>query len=1266
MVTSSKNARLQLDHHDPGSVAHILASGGEAGELARSVDWGQTPIGAVSGWSQALRSAAALVLHNHSGMLLWWGAEFVQIYNDAYRPVLGDKHPRAMGQRFSECWAEVFHILGPMAERPFRGGPASTSDDIAVPINRKVFREESHFRLAYSPVPDDTVPVTGIGGVLATVTEITEQAYSDRQIRTLRELGVSSTADRQTVEQACMKAAQVLRENAWDVPFALFYLVDEYGGRARLVAHAGYEEPPDGPNPWPLLRVIQGRQVEIITSLAESREALPLSPWSERPNSAIALPLAAPDQTHAYGVLICGISPHRVLDAGYRTFFDLAAAQVVAAIRNARALDEERKRAEALAEIDRAKTAFFSNVSHEFRTPLTLMLGPVEEVAANPATPAHARVQLELAHRNARRLLKLVNSLLDFSRIEAGRVDACYEPTDLAALTTDLASTFRSTIERAGLVFETACAQIGEPVYVDREMWEKIVLNLLSNAFKFTWQGSVSVRLRREASQAVLEVCDTGVGIPEHELGRLFERFHRVEGTAGRTQEGSGIGLALVQELVKINGGTVDASSELGRGTTLRVAVPLGLSHLPPERIKAQRVLSSTAVGAQPFVQEALRWISRDGEDTSTKLPRLVEVPIQNRGAAIAAGARVLLADDNSDMRSYVRDLLSSYYVVQVVSDGEQALEAARRELPDLILSDVMMPRLDGLSLLKALRADRQLREIPVILLSARAGEEARVEALDAGADDYVVKPFSARELLARVGALIELTRMRLQAEDALRSSDAQLRAIIDDSPLGVFLVDGTLRFCEVNPIARSTFGDIPDLIGKPLEEVAQIMWSQPFADEVTEKFRHTLETGEPFYVAEMAEQRRDRGATEYYEWEIHRIPLQSNRHGVVCYFRDIALQVRARTALQFADRQKDEFLAMLAHELRNPLGAIHNAGELLSRTLSQVPRAALGIGTLKRQVTQLTRLVDDLLDVSRITQGRVELKLQPLELANVISQAVEQVESLLRERRHHISISTTSIQTIYVSGDSARLVQCVGNLLTNAAKYTDLGGRVQVRTRAEDTWAIIEITDTGTGIAPELLPRVFDLFVQGERTLDRSQGGLGVGLSVVKRLIEMHSGSVAARSAGLGQGSTFEIRLPLAKRPAGVVSEVIATQPAPRRVLIVDDNVDAASSLAIVLELDHHESEAVFTAQAALRRAPGFKPDVILLDIGLPEMDGYEVARRLRAMPELDGVCLIAMTGYAQSEDRTRAREAGFDAHLAKPVDFAELAQALAGRARA
>jgi PAS domain S-box-containing protein len=379
----------------------------------------------------------------------------------------------------------------------------------------------------------------------------------------------------------------------------------------------------------------------------------------------------------------------------------------------------------------------------------------------------------------------------------------------------------------------------------------------------------------------------------------------------------------------------------------------------------------------------------------------------------------------------------------------------------------------------------------------------------------------------------------------------------------------------------------------------------------------------------------------------------------------DITERKHVEEALRLADLQKDEFLAMLAHELRNPLAPISMAGALLSRSVVGDDRSRFAIETIKRQTRQLTRLVDDLLDVSRITRGRIVLQRLPIDLAGAIAQAVETVEPQLREKEHRISVTTSNYQPLYISGDLTRIVQCMANVLGNAAKYTDPGGEIRVRTRSEGSSAVIEVSDTGVGISAELLPRIFDLFVQGDRTLDRAQGGLGIGLSVVKRLVEMHEGEITARSAGLGRGSTFEIRLPRTERPQAQVADGSGISSPPRRVLIVDDNVDAANTLAALLNSMSHETSTAFSGEEALEQLRTFEPDVVLLDIGLPVMNGYELAQRLRRNPKLKHVRLIALTGYGQTEDRQRALAEGFEEHLVKPVDVQTLERILSGPLR-
>ncbi len=417
-----------------------------------------------------------------------------------------------------------------------------------------------------------------------------------------------------------------------------------------------------------------------------------------------------------------------------------------------------------LGELDAAKTVFFGNISHELRTPLTLMLGPLEDAlgdareALGPAQDARVRV----AHANAVRLLKLVNALLDFARLEAGRLRASFAPIDLAQLTAELAGMFSSAMERGGIELVVECPPLASPAYVDRDMWEKIVTNLIGNAFKFTHHGAVRVRLREDDARFVLEVEDTGVGIPASELGRIFERFHRVAASEGRTHEGAGIGLSLVRELAALRGGDASVESERGRGTTFRVTIPRGHAHLPPDAV-SQRRESDLPIGRD----------ARAHADEARGLTRASVIA----PAAARRGAHVLVVDDNADLRGYLAALLAPTYEVSVACDGVEALERVRARRPDLVLSDVMMPRLDGFGLVRALRGEPTSARIPVILLSARAGEEASVEGLDAGADDYLVKPFSTRELLARVRAHVELARTRSSWEAELERSNRELEA---------------------------------------------------------------------------------------------------------------------------------------------------------------------------------------------------------------------------------------------------------------------------------------------------------------------------------------------------------------------------------------------------------------------------------------------------------------------------------------------------------
>jgi PAS domain S-box-containing protein len=778
--------------------------------LMRKFDWSQTPLGPPERWPQSLRNAIEILLPSRAQIVLFWGPDFITFYNDAYAPVFGRKHPHALGLPARECWSEVWNdTLDPLFTNVMRSGEAFYAKDLRFLLERHGYLEEAYFDVSYDPVRDER---GAVGGILCIVSETTGRVLGERRLRTLRDLGAQAALAK-TVGDACHLTMGALTENQTDVPFALLYLLSSDGARITLsgatpgdVSQAWFPRNLDesvamGQDGWRLAEVICTGKRVVLEGLHRRLGRLPNGPWSVETDKALVLPLATPGQERVAGVLVVGINPCRVLDEEYDGFLQLLAGHIATTIAHAHAYEQERERAEVLTELDRAKTAFFSNVSHEFRTPLTLMLGPIEEeLRERPQSP-----RLEIAHRNSLRLLKLVNTLLDFSRIEAGRMQAKYLQTDLASFTSELAGVFRSAIEQAGLRLLVDCPPLPKPVYVDRDMWEKIVLNLLSNAFKFTFTGEIAISLRPEGGQVELCVRDTGIGIAPDELPKIFDRFHRVEGAQGRTHEGTGIGLALVQELAMMHGGTVQAESDPGKGSRFRVTIPTGSCYLPPVRIGKPAVLmSTTALTATSFVEEALQWLpsSSDESDTcSTLHVDLDATPgsIQHSqfNTQHSAKPRVLVADDNADMRGYIRRLLTEHYEVETARDGAAALAAARARRPDLILSDVMMPGLDGFGLLRALRDDPDTRTIPVMLLSARAGEETRIEGLEQGADDYLIKPFTARELLARVGVHVTLARIRRESAAAVRKSEQRFRHMADHAAgmVRVTDVDGSCSF---------------------------------------------------------------------------------------------------------------------------------------------------------------------------------------------------------------------------------------------------------------------------------------------------------------------------------------------------------------------------------------------------------------------------------------------------------------------------------------
>lgn len=905
---------MSMPDEEGTNTAHLdLMCSGEMRARIAAFDWSQTPLGPVPQWPQNLKSAVEIMLTSRYPMLVWWGPGLIQFYNDAYVPVLGQRHPWGLGQPAAVCWEEAWPFVGALADAVIGQGVSTWSEELEMVMTRNGFPEEVYMTFSYSPIAG---PNGQVDGLFCTCTEETQRVLGSRRLAALGAVS-ERTVEAATIDDACAAIASALEQIPRDLPFTLLYLLDEDQQSASLWGSTGLAKgTPVSPlhigldesvAPWPLAAAMNTADTVEVDQLPGIGDVPYPSPWPEPPRSAVVLPLARSGRPGLAGFLVLGISPRLPFDQSYRTFLNLLARQVATSLAAARAFEEEQRRAQALLEIDRAKTAFFSNVSHEFRTPLTLILGTLEEALSDPQIPPAARERLQIGHRSSLRLLRLVNTLLDFSRVEAGRAQAHYQPNNLAVLTADLASSFRSACEAAGLALDIDCQPLDEPVYVDAEMWEKVVLNLLSNAFKYTLDGRIEVGVRRDGNEAVVDVRDTGVGIPERELAHIFDRFHRVDGVQGRSHEGSGIGLALVKELVGLHGGSVSVQSRQGVGSTFTVRLPFGTAHLPVDRIAEQASTAPMAARAEAYVQEALRWL-----------------PDHSTGAAPASQDRsvpdtevdgrklVLIVDDNADMRAYLRQLLQAHYEVVSAADGAQALELMEAVRPDLVLADVMMPRLDGFGLLEALRSAPETRDLPIVLLSARAGDEATVSGIAAGADDYLVKPFSARELLARVASNLALAHTRAQL-GAVRASEQRYRSLfesMDEACAVVEVLKGSggqwedFRFLDANA-AFMVHTSMPYPVGKTATELLgspNPRWVQLYGE--------ALDTGRTLRVEESEE---ILGRT----FDLNIFSLDRARNRVAVLFTNITGRKRAEESLrQSQDRQA--FLLRFSDALRD------------------------------------------------------------------------------------------------------------------------------------------------------------------------------------------------------------------------------------------------------------------------------------------------------------------------------------------------------------
>ena len=1238
----------------------FLAGGGEMGERIRNFNWDTNPLGNPEYWPQGLKTCVRIMLSSQQPIWIGWGNELIKLYNDAYIDIVRGKHPIALGQPASVVWKDIWKDIEPLLSRAMLKDEGTYVESQLLIMHRSGFPEETYYTFSYTPVLGDNDKPAGI---ICYNTTDTERIINERSLKTLQQL--DSLAQKKVEYEVYEQAAKALKFNQWDFPFAMIYKIINEGTKAEMVSFSGFEQIPDNIPLTIDLQVLNPNFENFIKAVAENKivetnnnnrwKNLPKGVWDIMPHHFVHVPIKAANKKFPLAILTVGLNPYRQFDDTYRNFIQLTADQISLGANNALAYEEERKRAQALEELDKAKTLFFSNISHEFRTPITLMLGPLEELLHRPSGNFSELEQenIKVTHRNALRLLKLVNTLLEFSRIESGRHQANYSLTDITTYTKDLVANFRSVIEKAGLELIVNADTVINSAYIDKQMWEKIVFNLLSNAFKYTLQGKITVTLTTVDNQTLLTVEDTGVGIPEKELPRMFDRFHRVQNIAGRTHEGTGIGLSLIKELVQLHKGTIHVVSEEGKGSKFSVVIPLGKDHLPLELINENADFDEMI--SDIYVDEALSFLTNTEEKTVSK-----EVIFDHDKDTI------LIVDDNADMRHHIESLIRTQYNVLTADNGLEALGIVHQRQPDLILSDIMMPVMDGIQLVKEVKGSPVLAQTPIILITARAGEESRIEGYETGADDYLTKPFSTNELLARIKSQLKIAKTRKEVEQRLRGFLIQAPAamailegpdyiyslantefqklsgrtqqeilgkglkevfpelaqqgyyeifdqvyatgepfVINEFPVS-FLYDGKQKSgywdFVVYPIknnlgksselmihitdvtlqveARKKIEASEEQFRTLAETLPQLVWmtdekgKQQYASgrwqeytgmipsetaweqtihtndaiNLTNAWKHSMDTGETYRV-----EVRLKSKTNQYRWFYGQgEPIRNEQGNIINWigtFTDIHDQkisaekletlVKKRTtelrekneALEYSNKELESFNYIASHDLQEPLRKIQvfinliaNSGykqELLDKYFHRIDSSAQRMSELIQSVLAYSRL-------SKIGEGFTET-----DLNKILTDVKIDFELLLKEKG--ATIKSSKLPTI--KANSLQMSQLFSNLISNSLKFSKEKPKISISStivagkdvnklaNPDEMFVHLIFKDNGIGFPDEFKEKIFLLFQRLHGKEEYS--GTGIGLSIVKKIIDQHKGFISAESKE-GEGAVFNIWLPL------------------------------------------------------------------------------------------------------------------------------------------
>jgi PAS domain S-box-containing protein len=1120
------------------SVPEFLSGGGELGQMIREYDWPGTSLGPIEGWPHSLRTCIRIMLTSRQPIWIGWGKELIKFYNDPYKTIVGGKHPWALGSPASIVWKDIWKDIEPLLRQVMENDEGTYVESQLLIMERNGYPEETYYTFSYTPIPGDD---GGTAGMICANTDDTERIISERQLKTLTQLGARLT-DSKSSQEIIKETISTLSDNHHDFPFSIFY---SFAGNKALFAAStelgkGAKTVPkavsiDTNSEFSRLlgEAISSRKIQVLQNLHGEMGVMSKGAWEVSSDKALILPVIQAGSKETYGFLVVGFNPYRLLDEKYSGFFSLITDQMATSFASVYLLEEQRKRAEALAEIDRAKTTFFSNISHEFRTPLTLLLGPIEDALNNPQAIGDNQVRLDVAYRNALRMQKLVNTLLEFSRIEAGRVEGKFTRVDIGALTEDLASTFRSAIEKAGMKLKIIKGDIRDEVYADIDMWEMIILNLVSNAFKYSKKGTIRIEVKQVAKELHVMVSDTGIGIPADQLEKIFSRFHRVENTEGRSQEGTGIGLAMVKELVRLHNGTISVNSKLGKGSVFTVAIPLGKEHLPAGKIIEAPVRATGPMQADAFVQEAMKWLPEERPQESGDRP--ASFP---EGSWTEKNGRrkskIVLADDNADMRDYVQRLLSDQYTVITAIDGEDAYTKIVQHRPALVLSDIMMPRLDGFGLLKKLRDHQDLRNTPVIFLSARAGEEAKVEGLDAGVDDYLVKPFSAKELIGRVTNHIRINQVRREGEQALNeqaNAMPQLMWVSNREGEITYFNNRLSEFKGAERVGNGNWNWLGMTHPEDLKTLAGL-WQQAIQLDAAFQHEHRL-------------QMRDGS----YRWHLSRGIPQKNEEGrVIKWFgttTDIHMakehaailedEVRKRTqeliqlniTLQRSNDDLQQFAHVASHDLKEPVRKIKTYGNRLQDEYGEsIPaKGKEFLGKIHHASNRIMSMIDGVLNYSTLNSS--EQPVEGIDLNEIFADIEKDLELMIEQKKAVFQ----KRDLISIEGASVLIYQLFYNLVNNSLKFSkpDASPVISVTSeiigQAGQDMVRIVIADNGIGFSQEYAEKIFNTFTR-LNSKDKYEG-TGLGLALCKKIVERHRGQISA-TAEKDKGAFFTVILPL------------------------------------------------------------------------------------------------------------------------------------------